>query len=73
MNESGTDAGDGLFSGVFPTFVPIEEEMKENLPKFSKKRFLHSSDIQNQLIEILKCHCNEKIFDPILNTTEQHF
>ena len=21
----------------------------------------------------LKCHCNEKIFDPILNTTEQHF
>ena len=22
---------------------------------------------------LLKCHCNEKIFDPILNTTEQHF
>ena len=21
----------------------------------------------------LKCHCNEKIFDPILNTTERHF
>ena len=21
----------------------------------------------------LQCHCNEKIFDPILNTTEQHF
>ena len=21
----------------------------------------------------LKCHCNEKIFEPILNTTEQHF
>ena len=21
----------------------------------------------------LKCHCDEKIFDPILNTTEQHF
>ena len=21
----------------------------------------------------LKCHCNAKIFDPILNTTEQHF
>ena len=24
-------------------------------------------------INLLKCHCNEKIFDPILNTTEQHF
>ena len=22
---------------------------------------------------LLKCHCNEKFFDPILNTTEQHF
>ena len=22
---------------------------------------------------ILKCHCNEKILDPISNTTEQHF
>ena len=22
---------------------------------------------------VLKCHCNEKIFDPILNTKEQHF
>ena len=22
---------------------------------------------------VLKCHCNEKIFDPILNTTEQNF
>ena len=22
---------------------------------------------------ILKCHCNEKIFDPFLNTTKQHF
>ena len=21
----------------------------------------------------LKCHCNEKIFDLVLNTTEQHF
>ena len=21
----------------------------------------------------LKCHCNQKIFDQILNTTEQHF
>ena len=25
------------------------------------------------LSQNLKCHCNEKIFDPILNTTEQHF
>ena len=24
-------------------------------------------------ISLLKCHCYEKIFDPILNTTEQHF
>ena len=28
--------------------------------------------IENQILW-LKCHCNEKIFDPILNTTEQHF
>ena len=26
-----------------------------------------------EAIKSLKCHCNEKIFDPILNTTEQHF
>ena len=25
------------------------------------------------LLYNLKCHCNEKIFAPILNTTEQHF
>ena len=25
------------------------------------------------VLKYLKCHCNEKIFDPILNTTEQHF
>ena len=27
----------------------------------------------SQLVHELKCDCNEKIFDPILNTTEQHF
>ena len=26
-----------------------------------------------QVLHVLKCHCNEKIFGPILNTTEQHF
>ena len=26
-----------------------------------------------KIAKALKCHCNEKIFDPILNRTEQHF
>ena len=25
------------------------------------------------MLPLLKCHCNKKFFDPILNTTEQHF
>ena len=28
---------------------------------------------QQYQIKNLKCHCNKKIFDPILNATEQHF
>ena len=30
-------------------------------------------EILNIVFTSLKCHCNEKIFDPILNTTERHF
>ena len=25
------------------------------------------------MYDVLKCHCKEKIVDPILNATEQHF
>ena len=28
---------------------------------------------RHDCLHFLKCHCNEKIFDPILNTTEQYF
>ena len=29
--------------------------------------------VQLHKANIKRCHCNEKIFDPILNTIEQHF
>ena len=37
---------------------------------FSPQRMISPQRI---LIKVLKWHCNEKIFDPILNTTEQRF
>ena len=43
---------------------------------FKKKLiFTNTKNQKNALIyeKVLKCHCNEKIFDPILSTTEQHF
>ena len=27
----------------------------------------------SHMYDVLKCHCKEKIVDPILNATEQHF
>ena len=58
------------------------ENAEENQP-FDWLSLIHSLLIEIRPVLIiqeakyklvyLKCHCNEKIFDLILNTTEQHF
>ena len=47
----------------------LEATLNEKKPRIPRDDRYHVHICQIDL----KCHCNEKIFDPILNTTEQHF
>ena len=50
------------------------EKLVSNLSKAGRKSFSNPhKHIDNNKVSPLKCHCNEKIFDLILNTTEQYF
>ena len=53
-----------------------EKEICSNIP--TMKALLGCMNLSKYFMKCkksnkLKCHCNEKIFGPILNTTEQHF
>ena len=62
--------------------VVLDEISFDNLTVANYLKCLRMSSIHVKTLKIplvrqhpkrLKCHCNEKIFDPILGTTEQHF
>ena len=56
------------YTYIGSTIVQIYHTILADIVRHIKldQRFFRCSDT-------LKCHCNEKILDPILNTTEQHF
>ena len=54
------------FIYVLPTEIILKQLFASGFSDYGNNHFTLGKSL-------LKCHCNEKIFDQILDTTEQHF